>query len=106
MTRPLAMRSSCICKSIRSISTLRSARVGFDDWGTFAPSFPRDLALWAIPILSRADRSGSGVHRLEEVRVALRFTQLAEQEFYRVHRAHRIEDTPEHVHLLQDVRRD
>src|SRR3984893_13276005 len=49
-------------------------------------------------------RSESSVHGFEEGCVALRrFPQLAEQEFDSIDRAHRIENTPQHVHFLQDV---
>src|SRR5580704_18180646 len=100
MTRPLSMRSSCICASIRSISTLRSARVGFDDWDTGAALSFRGTGVTEIRFVREPLGSGSGVHRLEEIRVALRFTQLAEQEFDRVHRAHWIQNAPQHIHLL------
>src|SRR5436190_3206217 len=50
------------------------------------------------------DRTGSGVHRLEELAVGLGVAQLVEQEVDRIHRSHRIEDTPQHVHLLQLLR--
>ena len=49
----------------------------------------------------------SGVHRLEEGRIAFRrFAELAEQELDAVDRAHRVEDAPEHIHLLEDLGRD
>src|ERR1700730_10483606 len=49
-------------------------------------------------------RSESSVHGFEEGCVALRrFPQLAEQEFDSIDRAHRIENTPQHIHFLQDV---
>ena len=65
------------CASIRSISTLRSARVDFDDCDTGALSF-RGTGVIGGSISPQAGRSGSGVHRFKEVGVALRFAQLAE----------------------------
>ena len=53
----------------------------------------------------RAPAPASGVHRIEERRVALRrLAQLAEQELDRVDRAHRIENSAQHVHLLRECR--
>jgi len=48
-------------------------------------------------------RDSSGVHRLEEFRVVLGVAQLVEQEVDRIHRAHRIEDPAQHVHLLEEL---
>src|SRR5215813_8423062 len=47
----------------------------------------------------------SGIHRLEELAVALGVAQLVEQEVDRIHRAHRVEDAAQHVHLLELVGR-
>src|SRR4030081_2035916 len=45
----------------------------------------------------------SRVHRLEELAVALGVAQLVEQEIDRIHRAHRVEDAAQHIHLLELV---
>src|SRR5918912_1207298 len=45
----------------------------------------------------------SGIHRLEELGIALRVAQLVEQEVDPVHGAHRVEDAAQHVHLLDDL---
>src|SRR5262247_4183329 len=47
----------------------------------------------------------SGIHRLEELAVALGVAQLVEQEVDRIHGAHRVEDAAQHVHLLELIRR-
>src|ERR1700730_4744297 len=49
--------------------------------------------------------AGSGVHRLEELGIALGVAQLVEQEVDRVHGAHRIEDAAQDVHLLELIGR-
>ena len=57
-----------------------------------------------LPIRSVEQRVRSGIHRIEEGLIPLRcFTQLAEQEFDGIHRAHRIEDAAQHIHLLENV---
>src|SRR5882672_2193600 len=62
----------------------------------------RRLAYAKAP--SSKSENSSGVHRLEELRVVLGVAQLVEQEVDRVHRAHRIEDPAQHVHLLEELR--
>src|ERR1700730_9016196 len=58
-----------------------------------------------VSISWSSTRSESSVHGFEEGCVALRrFPQLAEQEFDSIDRAHWIENTPQHIHFLQDVR--
>src|SRR3569832_1885346 len=44
-------------------------------------------------------------HRIEELVVVIRRTDLVEQEFHRLHVVHRVQQLPEHPHLLQDVMR-
>src|SRR5437764_7251523 len=44
-----------------------------------------------------------GVHRVEELGVALRFLELVDQEFEPVIGAHRHQDAPQHPHLRQDA---
>ena len=51
-------------------------------------------------------RSPSGIHRLEEISVGLRLTQLADQEFDRIHSSHRIENSPQDVHFLENIWRN
>src|ERR1700730_10269240 len=51
-------------------------------------------------------RRASGVHRLEEVGVALGIAQLVEQEIDGIHGTHGIEDAAQDVHLLELIRRD
>src|SRR6202042_2153239 len=45
------------------------------------------------------------VHRVEELGVVLGVAQLVEQEVHRIHRAHRVEDTAQHVHFLELIGR-
>ena len=47
---------------------------------------------------------GSGIHRIEELRVVLGVAELVEQEVDRIHGAHRIEDPAQHVHFLEQLR--
>src|SRR4051794_17975579 len=44
------------------------------------------------------------VHRIEELAIGLGRAQLVEQEVDRIHRAHRIEDAAQDVHLLELLR--
>src|SRR5262245_36711203 len=53
-----------------------------------------------------ATRRALCVHRFEELGVALGVAQLVEQEIDGVHRAHRIQDAPQDVHLLELIGRD
>src|SRR5271166_4103759 len=105
MTRPRSIRSSCISASMRSISTLRSARLGFGGWDTGG-----DPLLCAVLAGSPVTPEGRGrpalcVHRFEEVCVRLGLAQFPEQELDRVNGAHRVEDAAQHVHFLENVRR-
>src|SRR5271170_3794844 len=105
MTRPRSIRSSCVSASMRSISTLSSARVGFGGWDTGATL--SSARSW-LEVRSRpraAGRPALCVHRFEEICVCLGLAQLPEQELDRIDRAHRIEDAAEHVHFLENVRR-
>jgi hypothetical protein len=54
---------------------------------------------------SAVHASRSGIHRLEELAVALGVAELVEQEVDGIHGAHRVEDAAQHVHLLQLVGR-
>src|SRR5262249_47057513 len=56
-------------------------------------------AAWAVPFA----RQSLGVHRLEELLVVLRLTQLVEHELDGVLRAHRIGDAAQDVSLLQPL---
>src|SRR5208282_6876420 len=85
MIWPRSINRACIAASSRSIST-RSP-----------------LSSSAAASVTASIRSG--VHRFEEIGVGLGLAQLAEQEFDRVDRAHRVEDAAQHVHLLEDVGR-
>ena len=61
---------------------------------------------------TRADELGSNAYRryvfIELKKLALFFVSrnFAEQELDRVDRAHRIENAPQHIHLLEDVGRN
>src|SRR4051794_35698719 len=78
----------------------RSNRPGVDlDRHTTNKRAPR-----RAPLLNPAIEARSGVHRLEELGIALGAAKLVEQEVDRVHRPHRIEDAAEHVHLLEVLR--
>src|SRR5271166_5169134 len=106
MMRPRSISNSCIAESIRSISDRSPASVGSGDVDTgkasqsaFAQSSRRKPV--ANPLLKRL-----GVHRLEEIGVCLGLAQLPEQEFDRVDGSHRVQNAAQHVHFLENVRRD
>src|SRR5262249_8974618 len=56
------------------------------------------------PAILIYDAKSSGVHRFEEFPVVLRVAQLVQQEVDGVHRSHRIENTPQHIHFFEDGR--
>ena len=95
MIRPRSIRSACIA-SIDSIDLPRGRRDGLaTDKGRPSPSGSR------TPSRPEAPQS---IHRFEEVRVGLRLTQLAEQELDRIDRSHRIENSPQDIHFLENIR--
>src|SRR3954467_5110781 len=81
-------------------STARSTRLGadLDRHPTSKKGAPKSA------LSNPAIDARSGVHRLEELGVALGAAELVEQEVDRVHRPHRVEDAAEHVHLLEVLR--
>src|SRR4029079_14648569 len=64
----------------------------------------RELEKVKRPAILIYDAKSSGVHRFEEFPVVLRVAQLIQQEVDGVHRSHRIEKTPQHIHFLEDGR--
>src|SRR5471032_171669 len=108
MIRPRSISKACIDASIRSISTRRSPSVSKAAGSDTARDFPKRSPIERRPFLQAPRRSGyffraSGVHRLEETGVGLGLPQLPEQEFDCVDGAHRIENTAQHIHFLENV---
>ena len=61
------------------------------------PATTNPASFWEMSGMAGADKNSkvkSGVHRVEEILIALGLVQLIEQEFDRVHCSHRIENAP------------
>src|SRR3989344_8359982 len=107
MAATLACIRFCISATMASFSGVtsgspRKARASAGVQSTLTLTF-----IEPSPVSRETSEDGSGVHRLEEVRVVLRLTQLVEQEFDRVLRTHGVQDATKDIGLGQLIlRRD
>src|SRR5260221_5659906 len=56
-------------------------------------------ALLVCPSVRRVRRAGSGIHRIEELGIALRLLELCDEEFHPIGDTHRHQDTSKQHHL-------